>query len=170
MGEPISTTGWIIIGATVVSATTTAVSANMNQNAQQAAKRAQREQTRLEKIQRQAEARERYRQLRRERAAALQVGEDLGAAESTSARSNINAIQTAGNIAQGFSSVTGQIANRMNAYSDKAASYRMKAGMWDAASSISSSVGSIAGYAGGYENLKNVFGSTGTTSPRLPKP
>lgn len=165
----ITTTGWIIIGATAASASATAVSANMNQNAQQAAKRAQREQTRLENIQRQAEARERYRQLRRERAAAIQIGEDLGAAESSSARSAVSSIQTAGNIAQGFSSVTGQIANRMNAYSDKAASYRMGAGMWEAASNVASSVGSIAGYAGGYENLKNVFGSTGTTNPRLPK-
>ena len=157
----ITTTGWIIIGATAVSTAAAGVSANVNQNAQAAARRATREQMRLERIQRQAEDRERYRQLRRERAAILQTTEDLGAASSTAGQSAVASAQTAGNIAQGFSDVTGQIANRINAFNISAAKKSSQAQLYGSISDIGFSLASLGVSAGG-------FGKTGNTNTQEP--
>lgn len=151
--------GLLIAGGVAVGTGVTASAMQMDANRDQ--RKAMREQQKVEEMRRLAESRERYRQLRRERAAAVQRVEHLGASSSTSGQAVISSTQTAGNIAQGFSDVTGQIANRINSFNISAAKKSSQAQMYGSISDMSFSLASLGISAGG-------FGKTGNTNTQEP--
>lgn len=152
---------WLAATAIGVGAGASAASVNMQAQSAQAQRRAMREQQKAEEMRRIAESRERYRQLRRERAAAIQRVEDLGASSSTSGQAVVSSTQTAGNIAQGFADVTGRIADRINAFNISAAKKASLAQMNKSIADMSFSLASFGMSAGG-------FGKTGNTTTQRP--
>lgn len=147
-----------IVGA-VAGATATAVQAGQQKKANKAQRRATAEARKIEEMERQAEARERYRQMRRDRAATAQQVEYLGAADSTSGTGAVQNVRTGYNISAGFSNATNAIANRMNAFTDAANRYNYRGQMWGAVSNTAWNVASLSSsYASGG------FGKTDTTN------
>lgn len=124
----------IAIVGTVIGAAASYKQSTEQKKANKAQRAATAEARRIEELQRQAEARERYRQMRRDRAASVQKVEYLGAADSTSGAGAINATRTAYNISAGFSNATNAIANRMNTFTDAANMYNYRGQMWGAVS------------------------------------
>ena len=159
-------------GAAIVSAIIGTGASVAQSREQKKANRAQRAATaearRIEELQRQAEARERYRQMRRDRAATLQQTEYLGAADSTSGIGAVNTTRTAYNISAGFSNATNAIANRMNAFTDAANRYNYRGQRWGAISNTAWNVASISSSIAGREGWTGLgnslgFGQTATT-------
>lgn len=151
-----------IVGAAVGTA-----SSVQQQKQQKRANRAQRAATaearRMEEMERQAEARERYRQMRRDRAATLQQVEYLGAADSTSGQGAVNTTRTAYNISAGFANATNAIANRMNAFTDAANRYNYRGQRWGAISNTAWNTANLALTVG------SGFGKTPTTDVDVPQ-
>lgn len=164
--------GEVAAGVAIVGAIIGAGSAYQQSREQKKANRAQRAATaearRIEELQRQAEARERYRQMRRNRAATLQQTEYLGAADSTSGIGAVNTTRTAYNISAGFSNATNAIANRMNAFTDAANRYNYRGQRWGAISNTAWGVSNLAASAAGsegFEALGNDIFSSSTPAP-----
>lgn len=135
-----------VVGAVAVAV---GVASSVKQNREQkkanrALRAATAEARRIEELQRQAEARERYRQMRRDRAATLQQVEYLGAADSTSGVGAVNTTRTAYNISAGFSNATNAIANRMNMFTDQANMYNYRGQRWGAVSNTAWNIASMA--------------------------
>ena len=147
------------------------IASSVVQNQQQRkANRAQRAATaearRIEEMQRQADARERYRQMRRDRASVLQQAEYLGAADSTSGQGGVNTTRTAYNISAGFSNATNAIANRMNMFTDRANRYNDRGQMWGAISNSAWNLASMSSSIAGKEGWNSLgealsFGEAG---------
>ena len=133
----------IAIVGTVIGAAASYKQSTEQKKANKAQRAATAEARRIEELQRQAEARERYRQMRRDRAASVQQVEYLGAADSTSGVGAINATNTAYNISAGFSNATNAIANRMNIFTDAANRHNYKGQMWGAVSNTAWSVANL---------------------------
>lgn len=165
------TTGAAIV-AVVAAVAGTAASVQQNRQ-QKRANKAQRSATaearRIEEMERQAEARERYRQMRRDRASTLQQVEYLGAADSTSGQGAVSTTRTAYNISAGFSNATNALANRMNMFTDQANKYNYRGQMWGAVSNTAWNVASMSSSIAGSEGWNNLgnslgFGKTATTA------
>lgn len=170
MGEGV-VAAWIAV-ALAAAGTGASVAQNRQQRkANRAQRAATAEARRIEQMEREAEARERYRQMRRDRAATLQQVEYLGAAESTSGRGAVNTTQTAYNISAGFSNATNAIANRMNAFTDAANRYNYRGQMWGAISNTAWNAASVASSVAGNEgwtNFGNQFGFGKTSTTKAP--
>lgn len=149
----------IAIAAAVAGTAATAVQSEQQKKANKAQRRATAEARKIEQMQREADARERYRQMRRDRAATAQQVEYLGAADSTSGTGAVQNVRTGYNISAGFSNATNAIANRMNAFTDAANRYNYRSQMWGAVSNTAWNVASLSSsFASGG------FGKTDTTN------
>lgn len=167
-------TGLAIVSAVAAVAAlgATAVQTQQQKKANRAQRKATAEARRIEQMQREADARERYRQMRRDRAATMQQVEYLGAADSTSGTGAVQNVRTGYNISAGFSNATNAIADRMNAFTDAANRYNYRGQMWGAASNAAWSVSSLAGsFAGkeGWAGVGNMFGFGQTNTTDVPK-
>lgn len=155
--------------AAVAGVASTAVQSRQQRKANRAQRRATAEARRIEEMERQAEARERYRQMRRDRASTLQQVEYLGAADSTSGQGGVQSVRNAYNISAGFSNATNALANRMNMFTDAANRYNYRGQMWGAVSNTAWNVASISSSIAGSEGWNNLgdslgFGKTATTN------
>lgn len=159
----------IAIVGTVIGAAASYKQSTEQKKANKAQRAATAEARRIEELQRQAEARERYRQMRRDRAASVQQAEYLGAADSTSGTGAVNATRTAYNISAGFSNATNAIANRMNSFTDAANRYNYSGQRWGAISNTAWNVASMSSSIAGSEGWSDLgnslgFGQTATTA------
>lgn len=159
----------IAIVGTVIGAAASYKQSTEQKKANKAQRAATAEARRIEELQRQAEARERYRQMRRDRAASVQQVEYLGAADSTSGTGAVNATRTAYNISAGFSNATNAIANRMNIFTDSANRHNYSGQRWGAISNTAWNVASMSSSIAGSEGWSDLgnslgFGQTATTA------
>ena len=151
-------TGAAIVSAVaaVAGVAASAVQTRQQRKANKAQRAATAEARRIEQMEREAEARERYRQMRRDRAATLQQVEYLGAADSTSGQGAVNTTRTAYNISAGFSNATNAIANRMNAFTDAANRYNYRGQMWGAVSNTAWNVSNFSSSLAGKEGWSSL--------------